>query len=158
MTKCRSTRPCASRAMTSRWPASATGSIASAVSSRASRTTASRRRLSRFDRAAGQGVKLKRRLARAPHQKHLAVADNGRTDREIRTLRVGSLVGHALLSFHQPVDDFLRRERILFNGLAVDQSPSARDQRLQPADGVSRERCDGLRPTAGVVHRRPCRL
>jgi hypothetical protein len=30
---------------------------------------------------------------RARHQ-HLAVADNGRADREIRALRIGSLVGH----------------------------------------------------------------
>src|SRR6185312_1250859 len=42
MTKCRFTRLSSSRRITSRWPASATGSISSAVSSRTSRATASR--------------------------------------------------------------------------------------------------------------------
>jgi len=41
MTKWRETRPASSRVMNSRWPASASGSIAMPVSSRTSRTTAS---------------------------------------------------------------------------------------------------------------------
>jgi hypothetical protein len=53
-------------------------------------------RLAGFDRAARQCIKIERRLARAPHHQHLAVAENGRADRENWTLRIGSLVGHRL--------------------------------------------------------------
>ena len=51
------------------------GSMASAVSSRTSRLTASSRRLAGLDDAAGQRVETERRFARAPHDQHLAVAE-----------------------------------------------------------------------------------
>ena len=49
--------------------------------------------------SARQGVKVKRRLARAPHDQHLAVADDGCAHRQEGALRIGSLVSHAFYRF-----------------------------------------------------------
>ena len=71
-----------------------TGSMVSAVSSRTSRITASVRRLARFDHAARQRVEMQRRLARAPHHQHLAVAQDGGADGEKRPARDRSRACH----------------------------------------------------------------
>ena len=52
------------------------------------------KRLAGFDHAARQRVELARRLARAAHHQHLAVAQDGRADREEWPVRIGSLVRH----------------------------------------------------------------
>ena len=113
------------------------------------------KRFAGFDRTARQGIEVERRLARAAHHEHFPVAENGSTDCQEWTLRVGSLVGHAGLSLHQPVDDVLRRGGIFSDGLAVDDSASARDQRLQPADGVACKSRNCLGPPVDIVHRSP---
>ena len=95
MTKWRSTRPSSSRTITSRWPASATGSMSSAVSSRTSRMTASIKLSRRLRPRRPASVEAERRLARAPHDQHLAVADDGGADREEGPLGIGSCVSHA---------------------------------------------------------------
>ena len=63
MTKCRSTFPCSSRAITSRWPVSTTGSIESEVPSRTSRITASTSVSPASTGAARQRVEVECRLA-----------------------------------------------------------------------------------------------
>ena len=55
--------------------------------------------LTGLNAAAGQSVKVERRLARAPHNQHLAIADDGCTHRQDGALRIGSLVSHALYRF-----------------------------------------------------------
>ena len=55
--------------------------------------------LASFNTAAWQSVKVERRLACAPHDQHLAVADDGSAHRQKRALRIGSLVSHALYRF-----------------------------------------------------------
>ena len=121
MTKCRSTRPCASRTITSRWPASATGSIVERGLLAHFARHRLDQRLAGFDHAARQRVDAERRLARAPHHQHLAVADDGGADREIGALRIGSRVGifrmivahprveHASICGSSAVDHRLRR-------------------------------------------------
>jgi hypothetical protein len=42
---------------------------------------------------------MQRRIARAPHRQHLAVADNGGADGEKRALRISSLVVHPIYLF-----------------------------------------------------------
>ena len=55
--------------------------------------------LASFNHAAGQGVKIERRLARAPHHQHFAVADDGGAHRQEGALRIGSFVSHAFYRF-----------------------------------------------------------
>src|SRR5512143_2917043 len=55
--------------------------------------------LAHLNGAARQGVQIEGRLARAAHDQHLAAAKDGGTDRQVWTLRIGSLVGHALYRF-----------------------------------------------------------
>src|SRR5262245_44933613 len=104
--------------------------------------------LSGFNGAARQGVKVKRGIARPPDEKHLAVADDGGADCQVGTLRVVSLFGHAFYRFIS-----LSTTSCCVYALFSSESP--RDQRLQPADGVSRECCDRLRSPFGIVHCRP---
>src|SRR5262249_39849898 len=66
------------------------------------------KRFAGFNHTARQHVEIERGLARAAHHQHFSVAKNGSADCQEWTLRVGSLVGHAGLSFHQPVEDVLR--------------------------------------------------
>ena len=68
-------------------------------------------RLAGFHHAARQRVDAERRLARAPHHQHLAVADDGGADREDTDApdRFGRRV---IGQFHQPVDHRLRRRRL----------------------------------------------
>jgi hypothetical protein len=112
-------------------------------------------RFAGFDRAARQRVEIERGFARAAHQQHFSVSKNGSADRKEWTLWVGSLVGHAGLSFHQPVDDVLRRGGILFDGFTVDDRASARDQRLQPADGIACKCRNRIGPPVDIVHSGP---
>jgi hypothetical protein len=49
--------------------------------------------------AARQCVKVERRLARASHDQHPAIADDGCAHRQEGALRIGSLVSHALYRF-----------------------------------------------------------
>ena len=51
-------------------------------------------RFAGLDHAAGQAVEPIRGVARAAHDQHLAVAQDGGADREKRTGRVGSCIGH----------------------------------------------------------------
>ena len=58
-----------------------------------------RKLLTGLNPAAGQGVEVERGLARAPHDQHLAIADDGCAHRQDGTLRIGSLVSHAFYRF-----------------------------------------------------------
>ena len=55
--------------------------------------------LADLNSAAGQGVKVERRLARTVHDQHLAVAEDGCAHRKKGALRIGSLVSHVLYRF-----------------------------------------------------------
>jgi hypothetical protein len=55
--------------------------------------------LASFNTTARQSVKVERRLARAPHDQHPAVAEDGCAHRKEGALRIGSLVSHARYRF-----------------------------------------------------------
>ena len=55
--------------------------------------------LAGFNATAWQSVKVDRRLARATHDQHLAIADDGCAHRQNRALRISSFVGHARYRF-----------------------------------------------------------
>ena len=57
------------------------------------------KRFADLNGAAGQGVKVEPRLARAPHDQHPAVAEDGCAHRKEGALRIGSLVSHARYRF-----------------------------------------------------------
>src|SRR5690349_25115965 len=56
-------------------------------------------RFAGLNSAAGQRVEIERRFARAAHHQHFTIADNRGAHRQIRALRVGSLVSHAVSLF-----------------------------------------------------------
>jgi hypothetical protein len=52
-----------------------------------------------FNATARQSIKVERWLARAPHDQHLAIADDSCAHRQDGALRVSSLVSHARYRF-----------------------------------------------------------
>jgi len=56
-------------------------------------------RFAGFDGAARQRVEIERGIARAAHDQHVVAADDRGAYRQKRTLRIGSLVGHAIYRF-----------------------------------------------------------
>src|SRR5262249_52321454 len=103
------------------------------------------KRFAGFNHTARQRVEIERGLARAAHNQHFPVAKNGSADCQEVTLRVGSLVGHAGLSFHQLVDDVLRRWGILSDGFTGFSQPMALPASAATVSG---------RPV-GIVHSSP---